>query len=138
MTTHDGWSVLPFTLALWVGEAVFFTIAVLGLAAFLHQFAYAFIVIKWLGVILLTYLACKMWFGRRAQDTDGQALPEATSPVNNNSRKNQDSLQANEPGFHHSGSDGYQPRETRQNALTRHSSADNPDGNPPGPDLPKK
>jgi len=75
--THGGVSVIPFTLALWIGEAAFFTFAVLGLAAFLHQFAWAFVIIKCVSVIFLTYLACKMWFN---EHKEAEALPEADSP----------------------------------------------------------
>jgi threonine/homoserine/homoserine lactone efflux protein len=75
--THGGASVLPFTIALWIGEAAFFTVAVLGLAAFLHQFAWVFVIVKCISVIFLTYLACKMWFG---EHKEGEALPEASSP----------------------------------------------------------
>jgi threonine/homoserine/homoserine lactone efflux protein len=75
--THGGLSVIPFTIALWIGEAAFFTVAVLGLAAFLHQFAWAFAIIKYISVIFLTYLACRMWFG---ECKEGEALPEAGSP----------------------------------------------------------
>lgn len=75
--THGGVSVIPFTLALWIGEAAFFTLAVLGLAAFLHQFAWSFVIIKCVSVIFLTYLACKMWFN---EHKEAEALPEASSP----------------------------------------------------------
>jgi len=64
--THGGWSVLPFTLALWIGEALWLTIAVLGLSVFLQQFGWAFIAVKWTGVLFLMFLAYRMWSGAKA------------------------------------------------------------------------
>lgn len=77
--THGGWSVLPFTLALWIGEALWLTVTVLGLSVFLAQFDWAFAVIKWLGVLFLIFLAYKMWFAPHA--VDERSLPEETSAV---------------------------------------------------------
>lgn len=54
-------AVLPFLIALWVGEIVWLTGAVLGLSAFAAHYAEVFTVIKWLGVAYLLYLALQMW-----------------------------------------------------------------------------
>lgn len=71
--------VLPFLSAMWLGEAIWLTCAVAGLAAIAETFHCAFVAIKWLGVCYLLYLAWKMWFA--SPDSDGEALPEAQSPT---------------------------------------------------------
>jgi threonine/homoserine/homoserine lactone efflux protein len=69
--------VFPFLSAMWVGEAVWLSLAVLGLAAIAESFHYLFVAIKWIGVAYLLYLAWKMWTAPTG--TDGDALPEAGS-----------------------------------------------------------
>jgi len=69
--------VFPFLAAMWVGEAVWLSLAVLGLAAIAETFHYLFVAIKWIGVAYLLYLAWKMWTA--PVDTDGAALPEVGS-----------------------------------------------------------
>lgn len=69
--------VLPFLSAMWVGEAIWLSLAVLGLAAIAETFHYLFVAIKWMGVAYLLYLAWKMWIA--PTDTEGEALPEAGS-----------------------------------------------------------
>jgi threonine/homoserine/homoserine lactone efflux protein len=69
--------VFPFLAAMWVGEAVWLSLAVLGLAAIAETFQYLFVAIKWIGVAYLLYLAWKMWAAPTS--TDGDALPEAGS-----------------------------------------------------------
>ena len=71
--------VLPYLAAMWIGEGIWLTCAVAGLAAVAETFHAAFVVIKWLGVAYLLYLAWKMWF---APAGDGEAeLPEARSGI---------------------------------------------------------
>ena len=71
--------VLPFLAAMWIGEGIWLTCAVAGLAAVAETFHAAFVVIKWLGVAYLLYLAWKMWF---APAGNGEAeLPEARSGI---------------------------------------------------------
>lgn len=53
--------VLPFLAAMWIGEAVWLTFAVLGLAVIAQTFQLAFTAIKWAGVAYLVWLAWKMW-----------------------------------------------------------------------------
>lgn len=53
--------VLPFLAAMWVGEAIWLSLAVWGLAAVAQSFAPVFLAIKWLGVAYLAWLAWKMW-----------------------------------------------------------------------------
>ena len=69
--------VFPFLAAMWVGEAVWLSLAVLGLATIAETFHYLFVAIKWIGVAYLLYLAWKMWTA--PIDPDGAALPEAGS-----------------------------------------------------------
>ncbi|ANH02786.1 LysE family translocator [Shinella sp. HZN7] len=69
--------VLPFLAAMWIGEGIWLTCAVLGLAAIAETFHAAFVAIKWLGVAYLLYLAWKMWFA--PVETGDSALPEARS-----------------------------------------------------------
>lgn len=54
-------SVLPFLLAMWIGEALWLVAAVLGLGFLAETFYLAFSVIKYLGVAYLLYLAWRMW-----------------------------------------------------------------------------
>lgn len=71
--------VLPFLAAMWIGEGLWLTLAVAGLAAIAETFHLAFLAIKWLGVLYLLHLAWKMWF---APVTPGEeALPDVRSPT---------------------------------------------------------
>ncbi|XUY28998.1 LysE family translocator [Agrobacterium sp. rho-8.1] len=49
--------VLPFLIAIWVGEAIWLSVALAGLAALASSFLVLFEIIKWVGVIYLFYLA---------------------------------------------------------------------------------
>ena len=69
--------VLPFLAAMWIGEAIWLTCAVAGLAAVAETFHWAFVAIKWLGVCYLLYLAWKMWLA--SPDASEEKLPEAQS-----------------------------------------------------------
>ena len=53
--------VLPFLAAMWIGEGIWLTCAVLGLAAIAETFHAAFVAIKWFGVAYLIYLGWKQW-----------------------------------------------------------------------------
>ncbi|WP_114811387.1 LysE family translocator [Paraburkholderia kururiensis] len=70
--------VLPFLAAMWIGEALWLTCAVTGLAVLAHTFALAFMVVKFAGVAYLLYLAWKMW--RAPADVHEGALPSGQSP----------------------------------------------------------
>ncbi|MCB1380797.1 MAG: LysE family translocator [Alphaproteobacteria bacterium] len=73
-------SVLPFLLAMWLGEALWLVAAVLGLGFVAQQFYLVFSVIKYLGAAYLLYLAWKMWtapVGIRSGD-----LPRDRPPLN--------------------------------------------------------
>ena len=56
---HD---ILPFMVAMWIGEAIWLGFAVGGLAVVAQTFAVFFTVMKVLGVVYLLFLAWKMWF----------------------------------------------------------------------------
>jgi threonine/homoserine/homoserine lactone efflux protein len=58
-----GWrDVIPFVAAMWLGEALWLALAVFGLAALAEALHGAFLLVKYLGVAYLLYLAWKMWF----------------------------------------------------------------------------
>jgi len=58
----QGWrDVIPFMAAMWIGEVIWLSVAVLGLAALAEQFYWTFLTIKYLGVAYLLFLAWKMW-----------------------------------------------------------------------------
>jgi threonine/homoserine/homoserine lactone efflux protein len=54
-------SVLPFLMAMWIGEALWLVAAVLGLGVIAAKFYVAFSIIKYAGVAYLLYLAWRMW-----------------------------------------------------------------------------
>ncbi|HIC7213563.1 LysE family translocator [Burkholderia stabilis] len=70
--------VLPFLVAMWLGEAVWLTVAVAGLSAFARTFETGLIVLKLLGVAYLLFLAWKMWTA--PTDTGADDLPRGQSP----------------------------------------------------------
>ena len=75
-----GWrDVLPFLTAMWVGEAIWLSLAVFGLAFVAQTFHLAFVVVKWVGVAYLAYLAWKMWTAP-ADVRDGE-LPKNDTPA---------------------------------------------------------
>lgn len=70
--------VLPFLAAMWIGEAIWLSLAVFGLAYLAQSFHYAFLVLKWAGVAYLMFLAWKMW---TAPATINESdLPKDVSP----------------------------------------------------------
>ena len=70
--------VLPFLAAMWLGEALWLTCAVAGLAVVARTLGMVFVAIKFVGVAYLLYLAWKMWFGPTEVSKD--ALPLGRSP----------------------------------------------------------
>ncbi len=69
-----GWrDVIPFAAAMWIGEALWLTLAVYGLAALAEALHGAIQVVKYLGVAYLLYLAWKMWCAPVAVASDGPA-----------------------------------------------------------------
>jgi len=53
--------VLPFLAAMWIGEAIWLTLAVAGLAVVAQAFALLFVLIKFAGIAYLLWLAWTMW-----------------------------------------------------------------------------
>jgi threonine/homoserine/homoserine lactone efflux protein len=70
--------VLPFLAAMWIGEALWLTCAVGGLAVVARTFGLVFIALKFLGVAYLLFLAWKMWFA--PTQIGGGDLPGGQSP----------------------------------------------------------
>jgi len=70
--------VLPFLAAMWLGEALWLTVAVAGLAVVAQAFAMLLVVIKFAGVAYLLWLAWRMW----TTEADGAAdqIPTAQKP----------------------------------------------------------
>jgi threonine/homoserine/homoserine lactone efflux protein len=52
---------LPYALGFMLGDMAWFTIAATGLAALAHEFALAFMAVKYAGCGYLVYLAWKIW-----------------------------------------------------------------------------
>lgn len=62
--------VMPFLAAMWIGEAIWLSLAVWGLSAVAQSFHLAFVALKWLGVAYLLYLAWTMWHAPVDLDDD--------------------------------------------------------------------
>lgn len=76
-----GWrNVLPFLAAMWLGEMVWLTLAIAGLALIAESFHLAFLTIKYCGVAYLLYLAWKMWTAPVAAET-ADARPASGGPL---------------------------------------------------------
>ena len=71
--------VFPFLAAMWIGEAIWLSMAVFGLAFVAQTFHFAFVVVKWVGVAYLVWLAWKMWTAPVAV-REGD-MPRAESPA---------------------------------------------------------
>lgn len=71
--------VFPFLLAMWIGEAIWLSFAVFGLAMVAQTFHAAFVAVKWVGVAYLAYLAWKMWTAPVEAKTG--ELPKEDSPL---------------------------------------------------------
>jgi threonine/homoserine/homoserine lactone efflux protein len=76
--THGFREVLPFLAAMWLGEALWLTCAVAGLAVVARTLGAVFIAIKFIGVVYLLYLAWKMWFA--PTEVSKRELPSGQSP----------------------------------------------------------
>lgn len=74
----SGWrDVMPFLAAMWVGELLWLACALAGLSALAEQFHEVFLVLKYLGVAYLLWLAWRMWM-HAGRDTV-QAIPSRQS-----------------------------------------------------------
>ncbi len=57
-----GWrDVVPFVAAMWIGEAIWLSCAIAGLAGIAETYYAAFVVLKYTGVAYLLYLGWQMW-----------------------------------------------------------------------------
>ena len=70
--------VLPFLAAMWIGEALWLTFAVAGLAVIAKSFAALFLALKFAGIAYLLVLAVKMWTAPAVVRDD--ALPSGERP----------------------------------------------------------
>lgn len=59
--TRGARTVLPFVVAMWVGEAMWLSFAVFGLVLIAETLHGLFLVVKYAGVAYLAWLAWKMW-----------------------------------------------------------------------------
>lgn len=71
-------SVLPFLAAMWIGEAIWLCLAASGASYIAQSFHTVFVILKYLGVAYLLYLAWKMWIAP-ATVKEGE-LPAEDSP----------------------------------------------------------
>jgi len=74
-----GWKdVIPFITAMWLGEVIWLTMALVGLTALLQTFQLGFHIVKWLGIAYLGWLAVQMW--RQPVGEAGSSVADKTSP----------------------------------------------------------
>jgi threonine/homoserine/homoserine lactone efflux protein len=71
--------VFPFLAAMWIGEGIWLSFAVFGLAVVAQPFHVAFVIVKWVGVGYLAYLAWKMWTAP-VEAREGE-IPREDSPL---------------------------------------------------------
>lgn len=69
-------SVVPFLVAMWVGEAVWLVCAVAGVAAAVRTIGWAFLVLRYVGVAYLIFLAWRMWHA--GDEPPSEVLPDRT------------------------------------------------------------
>jgi threonine/homoserine/homoserine lactone efflux protein len=77
VVTRGPGSVLPFLAAMWIGEGLWLTAAVLGLSYVAQTCHWAFVILKYAGVAYLVYLAYRMWTA--SANLEGRTIPEADS-----------------------------------------------------------
>ena len=66
-----GWrDVMPFVAAMWIGEAIWLSCAVAGLASLAESYYTVFEVLKYAGVTYLLYLGWQMWHIDTDKDND--------------------------------------------------------------------
>jgi threonine/homoserine/homoserine lactone efflux protein len=64
---------------MWIGEGIWLSFAVFGLAIVAQTFHFAFVVVKWIGVAYLAWLAWKMWTA--PVEAKAGDLPKEDSPL---------------------------------------------------------
>jgi threonine/homoserine/homoserine lactone efflux protein len=70
--------VLPFLAAMWIGEGLWLTVAVVGLAAVAATLGAVFVALKFAGAAYLGFLAWKMWTA--PAETPGERMPVRRTP----------------------------------------------------------
>lgn len=76
----NGWrDVLPFVAAMWTGEVLWLTVSMAGLTTLAETFHTGFVILKWLGVGYLAWLAFKMW--RAPVEEKAGVLPQRQRPL---------------------------------------------------------
>jgi threonine/homoserine/homoserine lactone efflux protein len=71
--------VMPFLVAMWIGEGLWLGAAAFGLSVLAQSFHTGFLVLKYCGVAYLLYLAWKMW--RAADQQEGEGPTPQGSPL---------------------------------------------------------
>ena len=71
---RDVW---PFLAAMWVGEAIWLSLAVWGMNTVAQSFHLVFLAMKWMGVAYLMFLAWRMW--NAPSHMDQSSVPEPVS-----------------------------------------------------------
>ena len=71
--------VLPFLAAMWIGEVIWLTLAVAGMAVVAKTFGAVFMALKIAGVAYLHVLAWKMWFAP-TETGGGSDIPSGQKP----------------------------------------------------------
>jgi threonine/homoserine/homoserine lactone efflux protein len=61
-------NVAPFLIAIWLGEALWLTAAIAGLASIAAVFSRLFEILKWMGVAYLVYLAWTLFTSKPARE----------------------------------------------------------------------
>jgi threonine/homoserine/homoserine lactone efflux protein len=64
---------------MWIGEAIWLALAVFGLSVIAESFYWAFLTIKYLGLLYLAYLAYRMWTA--PVEVREEELPQADSSL---------------------------------------------------------
>lgn len=78
VVTRGPKDVLPFLAAMWIGEALWLTAAVLGLSVIAQSFHAVFVAIKYCGVAYLLYLAWRMWTAAGARE-ERESAPKGSA-----------------------------------------------------------
>ena len=76
-----GWrDVAPFVVAMWLGEALWLTGAIVGLSALAQSVYWLFVLVKYAGVAYLLYLAWRLWCAPVAVGSNA-AVPLPRQPL---------------------------------------------------------
>ena len=68
--------VVTFLVAMWIGEAVWLTLAVAGMAAIASTLGHLFVLLRYAGAAYLIYLALRMWNAPLGMDDRRPAAPQ--------------------------------------------------------------